>query len=208
MAFLSTPKTSVNALVGLCRIAELLGARVGEMYGFRTPAKGVHNAISLHYGKDAKTGYGYAADINENVPGVNPPTERALLIRILKIARSLGLAVTYALDGTKGSAAGHTGHLHVDIAQWSNLGLGDERARTVTYTGSEVFTVLPAVGLRGRKSASTLATIKHKRPKGYALTIKAFKVSGKYVWGKATDGTWYALVSLNGKETNVKAGCK
>lgn len=206
MAFLSTPKTSVTALVGLCRIAELLGARVGEMYGFRTPAKGVHNAISLHYGKDSKTGYGYAADINENVPGINPPTERALLIRILKIARSLGLAVTFALEGTKGSAAGHKNHLHVDIAQWSNVGLGDERARVVAYTGSEIFTVLPAVGLRGRRTASTIAPIRFKRGKGHRLTIKAFKVSGKYVWGKATDGAWYALVSLDGKETFVKAG--
>lgn len=205
MAFLSLPRTNLHkSLIAFCFLAEILGVRVGEMYGFKRPASRGHNPKSLHYGQAG--GYGYAADLNQDVPGINPSSERPLLIRALKIARSLGLATTFALEGTQGSAAAHKHHLHVDIAGWSNLGLGLERARVVKYQDSETFIVTPAVGLIARASASTLSRKKTTRPKGYRLTIKEFKVAGKYLWGKATDGFWYALLSTDGKNIHVKAG--
>lgn len=203
MSFLSTPRTSLHkSLIAFCFLAEIIGIRVGEMYGFKSPNPTVHNRQSFHYGR--KNGYGYAADLNQDIPGVNPKTERPLLIRALKIARSLGLATTYALDGTQGTAAAHKHHLHVDLGQWSNLGTGLERARVVTYKDiREVFTVKPKVGLNGRRSASTFALKRYTRPRGYRLTITSFKVAGKYLWGKSTDGAWYALVTVDGKETYV-----
>ena len=64
---------------------------------------------------------GLAADLNH---GSNGPIERAQPLIALGETEQRGLAITYARDGTAGSAGAHQNHLHVDVGEWSNLGRG------------------------------------------------------------------------------------
>lgn len=115
---LSRQVTPTYVLNIYMRWAHLNGYRVGEhpAYGGVTP--GVHAPQSWHY-------EGLATDINWGTG--NPPGERAKLVAALTVGESMGLALTYARDGTVGSAATHRGHLHADVGEWSNYGRGPFR---------------------------------------------------------------------------------
>lgn len=99
------------------------GYKVGEHpdYGTVHP---VHMKGSWHYEQGA-------ADLNF---GSNGPAERAALITAMSVAESLGLAVTFARDGSVGSAAGHKNHLHVDVGSVSNYGRGNVAVKRATTT--------------------------------------------------------------------------
>ena len=112
---LSARLSNKTTLDRFLRWAEAQGIRVGENPRFGTKkVYPVHMAGSWHYS-------GEAADLNY---GVNGPAEKAVLIRAMKKAQSMGLSVIYAANGTIGEAAGHQNHLHVDIGSWSNTGRG------------------------------------------------------------------------------------
>ncbi len=111
---LGTQRSPTQALVTFCLWARRNGYAVGEMHGF-SAVHPVHTARSWHYDKDGA--YGKAADINKN--GTD---ERRHLVAAVDRAQELGLAVIYARDGTAGPAAGHRGHLHVDVGPFSHLG--------------------------------------------------------------------------------------
>lgn len=115
---LSKQATPTRNLTAFMSWADGAGYHVGENpdYGGVTP--GVHTANSWHYD-------GLAADINWGTS--SPPSERPHLLAALEVAESMGLALTYARDGSAGTAANHRHHLHVDVGQWSNYGTGDVR---------------------------------------------------------------------------------
>lgn len=122
---LSQQVTPAYVLKVFMRWAKVNGYRVGEHPDYGGVAPGVHAAGSWHAD-------GLAADINWGTG--NPPGERAKLLTALKVAQSMGLAITYARDGTTGTAATHQGHLHVDVGEWSNYGSGTVRRRTGSLT--------------------------------------------------------------------------
>ena len=111
---LSRQLTPTPVLLDFLAWAARAGYSVREhpAYGGVTP--GVHRPGSWHAD-------GLAADLNH---GSNGPAERARLLVALSEAEHRGLAVTYARDGTAGSASSHQDHLHVDVGEWSNLGRG------------------------------------------------------------------------------------
>lgn len=111
---LSRQLTPAPVLLDFLAWAARAGFSVREHpdYGGVTP--GMHRPGSWHAD-------GLAADLNH---GPNGSRERERLLVALSEAESLGLAVTYARDGTTGSASSHQHHLHVDVGEWSNLGRG------------------------------------------------------------------------------------
>lgn len=94
---------------------------VGEHPAYGGVTRSVHVPGSWH--NDGK-----AADIN----WLHGGSERAHLLRLIPVAESYGLGLTFARDGVVGSAANHRGHLHVDVGQWSNYGRGPVRAKRAT----------------------------------------------------------------------------
>jgi hypothetical protein len=113
-----TPARNLAAFMRWAHAAP--GYRVSEHPAFGGVTSGVHAAGSFHYD-------GLAADINW---GINsPPGERVHLLAALEVAESMGLALIYARDGTAGAAGNHRTHLHVDVGEWSNYGLGNVRRR-------------------------------------------------------------------------------
>ena len=119
---MSKQVSPTQVLVTFCLWAKRAGYSVDEMHGFSTVHQ-VHGAGSFHYDSDG--GFGHAADINWPAGGT---VEHQRLITARQVAEQLGLAVTFAEKGTKGSAAQHTTHLHTDVGEWSNLGAGNYRA--------------------------------------------------------------------------------
>jgi hypothetical protein len=118
-------------LAGFLRWADAAGFRIAEHpdYGGVT---NVHTSGSWHYD-------GLAADLNWGPVGTST-TERKKFKKAIKVARSFGLGVIYALNGTHGSAAGHRTHLHVDCGSSTNLGdaytktpAGDRRVQRVQH---------------------------------------------------------------------------
>lgn len=123
---LSRQLTPTTVLLDYLTWAVRAGFTVGEHpdHGGVTP--GVHRAGSWH-------GDGLAADLNH---GTNGAAERAHLLVALAEAERRGLAVTYARDGTVGSARTHQNHLHVDVGEWSNHGRGLVRRTPPTGTAA------------------------------------------------------------------------
>jgi len=111
---LSRQLTPTPVLLDFLAWAARSGYSVREhpAYGGVTP--GVHRPGSWHAD-------GLAADLNH---GSNGSAERARLLIALGEAEQRGLAITFARDGTAGSASSHQNHLHVDVGEWSNLGRG------------------------------------------------------------------------------------
>lgn len=111
---LSRQLTPTRTLLDFLTWAVQAGYSVREHpdHGGVTP--GVHRAGSWHHD-------GLAADLNHGPDG---PVERERLLVALHEAERRGLAVTFARDGTVGSARTHQNHLHVDVGEWSNHGRG------------------------------------------------------------------------------------
>lgn len=110
---LSEQKASAKTLLTFLKIVAGRGYHVGEHPAYGGVDESVHRAGSWH-------GDGLAADINWRGTG----SERTRLLKLIPLAESYGLALTFARDGVTGSAANHRDHLHVDCGSWSNYGDG------------------------------------------------------------------------------------
>lgn len=144
---LSRQLTPTATLLDYLDWAVRAGFTVGEHpdHGGVTP--GVHRAGSWHAD-------GLAADLNR---GPNGPAERAHLLVALAEAERRGLAVTYARDGTSGSARTHQHHLHVDVGEWSNHGRGLVRRTPPTRaTAPSTGAVAPAASASLREVQARL----------------------------------------------------
>lgn len=79
-------------------------------YAFRVLP--VHSSRSFHK-------YGLAIDVN----WPNTAYERSKIINVvIPMCQRLGFSYIYAQYGTYGSAAGHTGHIHIDVGTSTNNG--------------------------------------------------------------------------------------
>lgn len=110
---LSKQKASSATLLEFLAYAHGLGYHVGEHPQYGGVDDSVHRPESWHAD-------GLAADINWRRSG----SERDKLLELIPVAESFGLGLTFARDGTTGSAATHTSHLHVDVGSYSNYGSG------------------------------------------------------------------------------------
>lgn len=118
---LSKQQAPKSHLMAFLAYAASRGYHVGEHPSYGGVNARVHRPGSWH-------GDGLAADINWRGAG----HEMTKLIALIPLAEAYGLGITIARDGTVGSAATHTGHLHVDCGSYSNYGLGAVRAKAAT----------------------------------------------------------------------------
>jgi murein L,D-transpeptidase YcbB/YkuD len=154
--------TPVEVLDDVIRWALARGYRVTEnpRFGSKT-VRPVHMPDSWHY-------KGLAADISW--PG--PASQRkAKLAELALYAKSQGLAVTHALYGTQGSARGHESHVHVDVAEYENLGKG-----VVKITNKNP---KPPVKARTLRRGSTGADV--------AALQRALRITPDSIYGPATE---------------------
>lgn len=192
---LSPQITPTTDLVLVARFARMMGLSPNEMHGFSTVHR-VHAGKSFHYDKTGK--WGHAADINLLGAGANTKRERDALLRVMHVARTLGLAVTHAWKGTSGSAAGHQNHLHVDVGTWSNIGQGLIRATKVGYPSRE-YVQVDTGGARLMIRATPNGKITGALNNKARATVTNFATSNNILWGRIPQG-WIGLVHVDGRE--------
>ncbi|WP_062466047.1 hypothetical protein [Demequina maris] len=166
----------------------------------------VHAPGSAHYDDCRHDGTTYSMGVDINWPS-GGSEERTMLTRALPVAQSLGVAVTYALKGTAGSAANHQTHLHADPFSVSNLGQGNFEQPTGDATASRMQAALRfdprqrdnLFGSLSRKrgSAVRMASRMHggKHPHGIAFTQRVIHAEPTGVWDEQSMGKHDRAVS-------------
>lgn len=170
---LSQKKVPTENLVAFVEYVQRLGCKVTEFPPIDPPNPGAHNPKSWHYDMDGR--YGQAADINYPAGG---GAEREVFTKAVRVGQSMGIGLLYALNGTVGSAAQHTTHLHGDVGSYSNLGGGSFKQRGGDLVVWNTQPIVAATGLaqdnldgpdtRKRLDAVMLASRRHgtKMPYG------------------------------------------
>ncbi|MCK9794564.1 hypothetical protein M1843_12480 [Isoptericola sp. 4D.3] len=180
-------KSSSTTLKAYLSWARAYGFRVSEHPSYGGVTRGAHSRNSWHYD-------GLAADLNWGPAGTSA-TERSRLRFAIKVADSMGLGVIHARDGSVGSAAGHRGHLHVDVGTTSNYGRGRVAAPAGSRTAQRLqqvahFPLAQRDNLWGPSTDQRLQAIRaasrmhgSKFPYGVKTAQRAVGVTPDGAWG-------------------------
>lgn len=200
---LSAKKVPTENLLALVEYAKRLGCIITEFPPIDPPNPGAHTKGSWHYDRDGI--YGQAADINHPASG---GAEREVLTKLVRIGKTMGLGLIYALNGTVGSAGAHRTHLHADVGSYSNLGGGSFRQLGGDLAVWKTQPIVQAVGLaqdnldgpdtRKRLDAVMLASKRHGGQFPYGVEYTQMVV------GTPQDGAW-GPNSRKAHDTTVKA---
>lgn len=118
---LSEKNASDRAMVAFSLWCDRNGYTILEMRPY-TSVHRVHEKRSWHYDsfKYGTKIYSRAMDLNWKVVA----DEKKRIAAAVVVARSMGIAVIYALNGTNGPTRAHVNHGHFDQGSYSNLGQG------------------------------------------------------------------------------------
>lgn len=122
---LSAQVASTREFTAFKTVAKRYGFVVSESWPEDKPHAAWHTPGSWHMqvrwylGRRRSLG----ADFNKGTGPYNP-VEKAIVTRLIPVARSMGVALRYSYYG---HVADHDDHLHADAGTWQNLGTGERR---------------------------------------------------------------------------------
>ncbi|WP_062527480.1 hypothetical protein [Demequina rhizosphaerae] len=175
---LSKQRTSDFAWVQFLKWAEANHYTLLECKPYNS-VHSVHAPRSAHYDVCHHDGTTYSMGVDVNWPA-GGSEERKMLTRAVPVAQSLGVAVTFALKGTAGTAANHQTHLHADPFSYSNLGEGNFEQPTGDPTACRM---QAALKFEPRQRDNLFGPLSRKR--GSAVRMASRMHGGKHPHGIA-----------------------